>query len=352
MMKFTPIMYAVLALALHAPTSGSTHGPEDGPRIGDPAPRFQVSQWIRGEPIRRLERGRIHVVEFWATWCAPCIAVMPHLADLERRYADKGVAFIAVNVMDEDLEGARALIQRMGEKMVDRIAIDTPIPEESEGVMAQSWLRQGFAIPHSVVVDQEGRVAWFGHPRRLDRPLKAIVDGTYDPVRQAAIDKAFWERDAEIAVALRAKRWKEVLTMLDRIHDEDPEIALLYAPTRVKALVAIGNLGAAEAFSTRVAAESGDVTILGHLASEMLKFDDRSRIDLDRVLELARKADPDGDSMDPVSLSALARAYEAKGRHAEVIVIWERMLGVGNPMIDADSVRARIKEAKRKSKGE
>lgn len=220
------------------------------------------------------------------------------------------------------------------------------------GVMGQTWLRDDLRIPHCVVVDQEGRVAWFGHPMRLDRPLKAIVDGTYDPVRQAAIDKAFWEREAEIAVALRAKRWKEILTILDRVHDEDPESAVLYAPTRVKALVAVGNLQAAEAYSSRLVAESGDVTILGHLASEMLKIDDRSKIDLDRVLELARKGAADGDSIDPVSLSALARAYAAKGRHAEEIVIWERMLRLENPMVDDEGVRARIREAKQRSKGE
>ena len=50
--------------------------------IGDPAPSLHVGKWIKGSPIQRFERGKIYVIEFWATWCRPCIAAMPRLSAL------------------------------------------------------------------------------------------------------------------------------------------------------------------------------------------------------------------------------------------------------------------------------
>jgi thiol-disulfide isomerase/thioredoxin len=49
----------------------------------DPAPPLKVSKWLKGEEVKRFEPGKVYVVEFWATWCGPCIAFMPHLAELQ-----------------------------------------------------------------------------------------------------------------------------------------------------------------------------------------------------------------------------------------------------------------------------
>jgi thiol-disulfide isomerase/thioredoxin len=54
--------------------------------IGDHAPRLAVGRWIKGEPIQRLEPGRIYVVEFSATFCGVSIEIAPHLSSLQERY--------------------------------------------------------------------------------------------------------------------------------------------------------------------------------------------------------------------------------------------------------------------------
>ena len=56
--------------------------------------------WLKGTPIQGFERGRVYVVEFWATWCGPCIAAMPHLSRVADKYKRR-VTVIGVDVMEK-----------------------------------------------------------------------------------------------------------------------------------------------------------------------------------------------------------------------------------------------------------
>jgi len=69
--------------------------------IGDAAPPLYVQEWIKGSPIQQLEKGRIYVLEFWATWCRPCMAAMPHISALARKYHDK-ITFIGMDVYEQE----------------------------------------------------------------------------------------------------------------------------------------------------------------------------------------------------------------------------------------------------------
>ena len=70
--------------------------------LGDPAPPLFVSRWIKGQKFDRFEPGKVYVLDFWATWCGPCIESFPHLTRLQKQYADKGVTVIGVSIWEED----------------------------------------------------------------------------------------------------------------------------------------------------------------------------------------------------------------------------------------------------------
>ena len=89
---------AQLKPAAPAPQPAATFAPTLKP--GSPAPALSVAKWVKGEPLKGFESGRIYVVEFWATWCGPCVATIPHLTELQARYADKGVTVVGVTSED------------------------------------------------------------------------------------------------------------------------------------------------------------------------------------------------------------------------------------------------------------
>ena len=152
---------------------------------GDPAPELSIDQWIKGDAVDLKKDGadHVYVVEFWATWCAPCRTSIPHLSELQAAYKGKKVTIIGIS--DETAAKVNPFVENMGDKMDYTVAID------KEGATYERYMtafgQRG--IPHAFIVNQKGQLAWHGHPMDgLDAALKQIVEGTYDiaATKQAA----------------------------------------------------------------------------------------------------------------------------------------------------------------------
>lgn len=83
--------------------------------IGSNAPALNIEHWVQDgngkfKPVTKFANGKVYVVEFWATWCGPCIQSMPHLAKLQADFADKGVQIVSIS--DEDLETVEKFLER------------------------------------------------------------------------------------------------------------------------------------------------------------------------------------------------------------------------------------------------
>jgi thiol-disulfide isomerase/thioredoxin len=172
------LLFCIITVTTHAQNEQST-----SLNLGDPAPPLRVQAWLKGVPVQRFEKGRVYVVEFWATWCKPCIAAMPHLSDLAREYKDM-VTIIGVDIKEmktTPLKKVKAFVDSMGPRMDYHVAAD------DSNFMAAGWLEasgeQG--IPNSFVVNAEGRLAWIGHPNDLDEVLHKVINNTWD-IKEAA----------------------------------------------------------------------------------------------------------------------------------------------------------------------
>lgn len=154
-----------------------------GPDLGEPAPRIAASKWVRGTPVENFEPGQVYVIDFWSTWCKPCIDSMPTIHALESRYAE-GLTVIAMNVWEMTPDRVPQFVESSKEMMPAHVAMDS-VPagkEANEGLTARGYLgtSDDATIPKTFLIDQEGRVVWIGVPAYLENPLSQVLAGTWD----------------------------------------------------------------------------------------------------------------------------------------------------------------------------
>jgi hypothetical protein len=124
--------------------------------VGSPAPKLDLQEFVKGEPVKEFAPGKVYVVEFWATWDRNhSVPMIPRLTDLQKRYKD--VVVLGVS-MDRDADTVRRFVEKQGPAMNYRVAVEAHFG--SEGKMAKAW-RSG-AFPYAVIVDGQGKVAWAG----------------------------------------------------------------------------------------------------------------------------------------------------------------------------------------------
>jgi len=99
-------------------------------------------------------RGSVVLVNFWASWCPPCVREMPSMQRLKERLKDRRFEILAVNMGEQDRE-VRAFLK-------DKVTIDFPVLMDREGEVLQAW--KVFVFPTSFVLDPQGhiRLAVFG----------------------------------------------------------------------------------------------------------------------------------------------------------------------------------------------
>ena len=130
------------------------------------APDFSLQQLDGGTVTLAQLRGRVVVMEFWATWCGPCRFSLPSLEVIHKCYRDRGVAVLLLN-QDETPEAVR---QWIGTRITAPILLDVG------NEVARQY--QVDSIPRLFVLDREGRVAYLhqGYGGGLERNLTLILD--------------------------------------------------------------------------------------------------------------------------------------------------------------------------------
>ena len=120
-------------------------GVEAAPQTGFLAPDFTLTS-LDGSAVRLSDlRGKPVLINFWATWCGPCRAEMPHIQAAFETHSDDGLIVLGVNQM-ESLPSVASFVQEFG--------LTFPIPLDDDGTASQAYQVRG--LPKSFFVDADG----------------------------------------------------------------------------------------------------------------------------------------------------------------------------------------------------
>lgn len=185
-------------------------------KVGDPAPALTLKKFVKGEPVKAFEKGKVYVVEFWATWCAPCRESIPHLTELQKVYP--GITFIGVDVGETEKQ-VEPFVAAMGDKMNYRVALDD-LSSQADGATNQAFMvaADQSGIPTAFIVDQDSRIAWIDHPMALPPVLARMAAGTFDAKKDAAARAEIAPMQAKV----REGDFDGAIKILDELIAADP----------------------------------------------------------------------------------------------------------------------------------
>jgi thiol-disulfide isomerase/thioredoxin len=347
-----------LAVCLGATTAWAQDAPDAPPvpnkaeegqslTLGNNAPPLAIGEWLRGDEVTKFEPGQVYVVEFWATWCPPCRASMPHLSELQAEYGKK-VIFIGVS--DEDKETVTGFFGQespvAGEdeaaKTWDEVINYTIALDAADGTGKAYMQASGQSgIPTAFIVGKDGKIEWIGHPMQIDEPIAAVVAGTWD--REAAIKAMEEEKRAEEAAraamreiqqAVQAKDFDTAVKVVDNLIKEFPDNEN-FPMIRLQIVAMSGDSAALGTAIEQQAQKSwDDAEALNGLVWMFVGRGKTEGLPIDSLKKIAEHAAEITEYKDGSVLDTLARVYYQAGDLDKAIEWQEKAVANGGEMAE------------------
>jgi thiol-disulfide isomerase/thioredoxin len=306
---------AVLAATLML-SSAATVNADDTLTIGDKAPALDIEHWVSDRDgqfsgFTGFEKDKVYIVEFWATWCGPCISSMPHIVETQDEYADKGVQIISVS--REKLETVEKFLKRKvrGEKEMTYAELTSAycLTTDPDGSVSKDYMEaagQG-GIPTAFIVGKTGQIEWIGHPMQMDKPLEEIVADEWD--RDTFAKKFAIEQKAGLAMSsimrlVRDEKADEALKSLDSFLENDSEGVDRRTISRMKSM------------RKSIAMEVGGEVAVAAFAAMLEEAGDNQRM-VSRLTRRVISQKKDGKEIDDKILKAACEAAEKSVAVAE-----------------------------------
>lgn len=324
--------------------------------VGSTSPKLEVPQWIKGSP-RSLRDGKITVVEFWATWCVPCIKAIPKITELANKYK-KTVDFVGISVREAEREEGtqslkdrvRAFVKNQGAKMNYNVGMDSP-----DNTLFTKWLKAANrnTIPTTFVLDRDRKIAWIGFStEELAQVLSLMDKGT--PLSEIAKGLADWKaklaedrRQADKLIeALGAEREspKKQLALLEEALRLAPELEERYGDLKFSWLIQLGEMETALKYlkGQFLKVNYDNPMALNSAAATLLRETKEGKRYASLALKLTQDALNAGGNEDGGIYDTIAYAYYLQGDRAKAIENQETALRLAkkNPGFGPNNLKA------------
>ena len=137
-------------------------------KVGDVAPQFQRSDLLGKGFDLKAQRGKVVLIDFWASWCAPCIIEIPHLSALQKQYGGKGLQIVGI-AMDDSADVTRETMRKTA------FAYPVVLGDAKFGNLYGGVL----GLPLQMLVGRDGKIItiWSGElaPATLDKAIAAAL---------------------------------------------------------------------------------------------------------------------------------------------------------------------------------
>jgi peroxiredoxin len=140
--------------------------PAQSPTVGAPAPAIAVTAWLNWDgaaPTVESLKGRVVLLEFWGTWCGPCVRAMPGVQKLHDRYRERGLTVLAISY--ESPEKLQPFLKEN--------AFTMPVGSDPEKKTIAAYGIRGW--PTTIVLDKEGKVAHVGSPYEAEAVVEKAL---------------------------------------------------------------------------------------------------------------------------------------------------------------------------------
>ncbi len=297
--------------------------------VGDAAPAVDIGFWIKGvemdrrgdfQPLTTWAPGKVFLLEFWATWCGPCVMSMPHLSELQETHGAEG--FQVIGVSDESLpkvvEFLFKTFPRDGKVHNDRAryTLATDPDRSTRKAFFDAAGRTG--IPCGFLIGKTGLIEWIGHPSRVDSVVEQVLADSWDrDAFKAEYEEAMRVqllRDAFFAAYRPVKAKKDWAACLEVLEEKGAGVPGLEMEKATVLLIGLGRYD--EGFAVLrdwTAAAQDDAKVQNQIAWFIATDKGLTARDLDLALAAAGRARDLTKGNDPAILDTLAHVLHACG---------------------------------------
>ncbi len=226
------LIIAVVLVTLMVPisisffTSPTVAIPSETLLVGSVAPKLNVEHWVQHgggklPKITNFEPGKAYVVEFWATTCGPCVQSMPHLAELQTKYADKGLQIVSISsepldvvtsFLENELADASGQKKKIGD-ITKAYSLTTDPDGSSEKDYMLASNQDG--IPCAFIVGKDAKIEWMGHPMDMDNILESVLQDKWDRKKYIEEQKLIEEIQKSVGGLAKRKKYAEAVAAID-----------------------------------------------------------------------------------------------------------------------------------------